>query len=125
MEAEGGHQFQFQGTNIQHLPQSVAGVTLGEGEWCRERKGNGVGGRKGDGGRREMVEEGGWWDGGGRGMVKEGGWWRGWEGDGGRGGRGMVEVISPNILGVSFRFQQNYNFMLLNSNRSLNLRVVC
>ena len=34
------------------------------------------------------------------------------------------ESIAPNILGVSLCFKQNYHFKLLNSDSSLNLRVV-
>ena len=51
------------------------------------------------------------------------------------GGRGLGEAgwgrragggyNPPNILGVSLSFKQNYDFKLLNSDGSLNLRVVC
>ena len=53
---------------------------------------------------------------GGRGYLGDGGIW----GTGVAGGRGQ-----PNILGVSLRFKQNYNFKLLNSQSPLNFRVVC
>ena len=38
---------------------------------------------------------------------------------------GIGEAIAPNILGVSFRFKQNCNIKLLNSDSPFNLRVVC